>query len=417
MAGLGTQGVRLPKTADYSDQLVSLVAGDQPKRRQPPVYDGSGNQAPVNGMPVRPPYGGGGGQSPMPVANAGEAEQMRYPMAEVTDGGDGRPMQQMGAPDPRMRGSNANVGGGFAQFFNGLGGGLGNSWANNPRPGGSTGAPGSGSGGAVTSNAIRLGPVATGVQGIIDNNSPLMQQAAAYGRDQLNARGLVNSSMAIGAAQAEMLKAATPIASQEADITSRMDISKLDASTQAAIQSQRDASAAALQKTQGEQQTAQQAAEAKARADLQGTIGSQNLTLAEKEAASRAALLEKEAASKAELQGKELTSLEARAAADNAAKQTLAEKELAQRERAELAKAITDVSVAQQNAYADTLTNDKIPVGARTDAQTNITTISTNTITKLETLYGVSTSGTPTPTPTPAPDAGVAPLRGPLATP
>lgn len=43
-----------------------------------------------------------------------------------------------------------------------------------------------------------------------------MQQAAATGMQQGNSRGLLNSTMAIGAAQGEVYKAATPIAQQDA---------------------------------------------------------------------------------------------------------------------------------------------------------------------------------------------------------
>lgn len=51
---------------------------------------------------------------------------------------------------------------------------------------------------------------------IIDQNSPLMQQAATAGRQGANARGLLNSSIAVGAAQGAVLNAATPIAQQNA---------------------------------------------------------------------------------------------------------------------------------------------------------------------------------------------------------
>ena len=56
------------------------------------------------------------------------------------------------------------------------------------------------------------------VKGLIDANSPLMQQAATTGLQQANARGLANSSMAVGASQAEVLKAAVPIATADANI-------------------------------------------------------------------------------------------------------------------------------------------------------------------------------------------------------
>lgn len=54
------------------------------------------------------------------------------------------------------------------------------------------------------------------VKSIIDQNSPLMQQAETRSLQNMNTRGLINSSMAVGAGQAAVLDAAMPIASQDA---------------------------------------------------------------------------------------------------------------------------------------------------------------------------------------------------------
>lgn len=55
------------------------------------------------------------------------------------------------------------------------------------------------------------------INGIIDKNSPLMQQAATEAKQQMASRGLVNSSMAVGAGQAALYKTALPIAAQDAN--------------------------------------------------------------------------------------------------------------------------------------------------------------------------------------------------------
>ena len=62
------------------------------------------------------------------------------------------------------------------------------------------------------------------VQGIIHGNSPLMQQAASRALQNMNARGLVNSSMAIGAAQGALYDAATPMAQTDASLGSNTNI-------------------------------------------------------------------------------------------------------------------------------------------------------------------------------------------------
>jgi hypothetical protein len=59
------------------------------------------------------------------------------------------------------------------------------------------------------------------LSGILAKNSPLMQRAATTGLQQANARGLLNSSMAVGAAQDAMIDRATPIAQADADVYAR----------------------------------------------------------------------------------------------------------------------------------------------------------------------------------------------------
>lgn len=54
------------------------------------------------------------------------------------------------------------------------------------------------------------------IASIIDPNSPLMQQAKTQADEQSNARGLINSSMAVTGGQDAMYRAATPIAAADA---------------------------------------------------------------------------------------------------------------------------------------------------------------------------------------------------------
>ena len=56
--------------------------------------------------------------------------------------------------------------------------------------------------------------------GIIASNSPLMQLAESRAQQQMNGRGLLNSSLAIGAGQTSVLDAATNIARQDAQTSS-----------------------------------------------------------------------------------------------------------------------------------------------------------------------------------------------------
>jgi len=54
------------------------------------------------------------------------------------------------------------------------------------------------------------------VNDIIAQDSPLMQKAETRAKQQMNARGLINSSMAVGAGQSALYDAALPIAQQDA---------------------------------------------------------------------------------------------------------------------------------------------------------------------------------------------------------
>lgn len=68
-------------------------------------------------------------------------------------------------------------------------------------------------------NAFEVKPdqtVAGQIKGLIDQDSPLMQQAEARARTAANSRGLINSSMAVGAGHAALYDAALPIAAADA---------------------------------------------------------------------------------------------------------------------------------------------------------------------------------------------------------
>ena len=69
-------------------------------------------------------------------------------------------------------------------------------------------------------NAFTVTPnqtVASQLQGIIASGSPLMQQAIANANQQMNQRGLLNSSQAITAGENAVIGAATPIATADAN--------------------------------------------------------------------------------------------------------------------------------------------------------------------------------------------------------
>lgn len=69
--------------------------------------------------------------------------------------------------------------------------------------------------------------VAGQLKTILGSGSPLMLQANTFGDQQANARGLLNSSMGVGAAQDAMIRAGLPIASADAASANQYGLSNL----------------------------------------------------------------------------------------------------------------------------------------------------------------------------------------------
>lgn len=74
--------------------------------------------------------------------------------------------------------------------------------------------------GTVNPNSL----VANQLTGLLDQNSPYMQQARLSGMNTANSRGLLNSSMAAGSAQQAAIQAGLPIASQDAATYGTQDL-------------------------------------------------------------------------------------------------------------------------------------------------------------------------------------------------
>jgi hypothetical protein len=154
--------------------------------------------------------------------------------------------------------------------------------------------------------------VAGQVEGIIAKDSPLMQQAATRARQAMNGRGLVNSSMAVGAGQAALYDAAAPIARQDAqthasfasqafdaqtaaarqDAQNRNDNVRLDASLvqQASLANQEMAVRQSTERYQASVQSALANADAATRLQLQQIDAQTRQTLAETEARYRTSM-------------------------------------------------------------------------------------------------------------------------------
>lgn len=84
----------------------------------------------------------------------------------------------------------------------------------------------------TTANQNDKGTVQGQLDNIIAANSPIMQRAAAKADTQSNARGILNSSMAVGAAQGAVMDAAMPIAQADAASTNQYALTNAAAANQ-----------------------------------------------------------------------------------------------------------------------------------------------------------------------------------------
>ncbi len=84
---------------------------------------------------------------------------------------------------------------------------------------------------ATNDNAMGLDTVQGQMKGLMSQDSNLMKQARTQGLQQANKRGLLNSSMAVGASQDAMARQALPIAQQDAGAL--QDLNRLQASSAA----------------------------------------------------------------------------------------------------------------------------------------------------------------------------------------
>jgi len=125
------------------------------------------------------------------------------------------------------------------------------------------------------------------VAGIIDDDSPLMARARTKAKQAANEKGLLNSSMAVGASQAAVMDQATEIAMQDAKTAAEFNLSNVDAANKAsefdAEQTNRMALETYMQEKGGEIDLAKIAANIEGDSRLLNEKGEIDLSLMESE--------------------------------------------------------------------------------------------------------------------------------------
>jgi len=100
------------------------------------------------------------------------------------------------------------------------------------------------------------------IAGILNRGGPLMQQAATSGTQQAASRGLLNSSMAVQAAQGAVIQAATPIGTNDANSLNQMAVQNANTQNQAITQNANATNTFAQMNTGNQQQASTQNANA-----------------------------------------------------------------------------------------------------------------------------------------------------------
>lgn len=159
--------------------------------------------------------------------------------------------------------------------------------------------------------------------GVLDAGGPLMDRATTRANQQMNARGLLNSSIAVGAGQSALYDAALPIASQDAQTFGRAGEFNASAANQAGLQREGFKQQTSLQDADFGQQTKTQAADLASRYNLANMDVQSRATLQAADAANQQKLQVANAALQTGLQASDAAVKQSMQAYDAALKQSM----------------------------------------------------------------------------------------------
>lgn len=246
--------------------------------------------------------------------------------------------------------------------------------------------------------------------GLLQKDNPYMQQAATRGAQEANRRGLLNSSIAVGAVESARIDAALPIASQEAgqahdtNIRGR-ELQLADMTNQRGIDAQREFLGMEIGSRERLQEKDIASRERLSAADNEAAM--ERLT---QELGSRARLQEAELAAQRERLGMQLSQQEALTLQELRAAEDRLGIELSSRERMqgldlEMQERLKnmDISATQRNAaaqltqgfestysqvVASIMNNPKMPSDARQRYLDHALNVRSNNLAMVEMLYG-----------------------------
>lgn len=249
------------------------------------------------------------------------------------------------------------------------------------------------------------------VAGLIRSDSDLMKLAAQSGATLANRRGLGNSSIAAGASEAEVLKAATPIATADANIAAQKNLGReAQASQMEQLRQQSGYDITKLQ-TASALDIVRDAAQAKNATDLakvQGTIQSALQSQGNSEQIQRMGV---DLSNQLQLQSSQLTSdLQKIAAAGDQDIRRLVEaanqervtlqQSIAAQDRDRMATAMVNIFQIEAQMRASLLGNTNIPANERAAYEKSISALGDPIRVYISQLFGTAAAPAPAPTTT-----------------
>jgi hypothetical protein len=188
---------------------------------------------------------------------------------------------------------------------------------------------------------------------ITSQDSDYMRLARTSGLQTANKRGLLNSSIAAGASQAEALKAAAPLAGQNASQMAQRNLARIQGYYEQQKQEAQFGHETGMQERQLTAAEEQQMKDIEARMTMQGIDIASQRELQERQLQESRALAEMNIAAESERLGRQLTAQEEQQIRDLASRQNLLETELTSREtiaREEFANQLERLNISETAA-------------------------------------------------------------------
>lgn len=231
--------------------------------------------------------------------------------------------------------------------------------------------------------------VAKEVNKITGTDSPLMQQAQTDGLKMANRRGLMNSSMAVGAAQNEALRAALPMAQQTAGQNFQTNRQQSDQMQQRMLQENDINSRETMQRREFRQQTGLQGNDISARERMQGRELEQQTGLQANDIAARQEAQRRELRFNSQAQERDLASRQDMAGLDRALQERLATWNLDAAERQQASGMLTSMQQVHAAQVQSIMANTAMDAGARQNQLNALNEQNARRINLVEQMFGV----------------------------